>query len=48
MAKQLIEGYTDDTVRYCPYCGEPVNESNSENQYKCNNCECKFYVIEGD
>lgn len=48
MAQQLIEGYTDDKVRYCPYCGEPVYDSNCENEYTCHNCECKFYVIEGE
>lgn len=48
MSKVLIEGYADDTVRYCPYCGTPVYESNSENEYTCNNCECTFYVIEGE
>lgn len=41
-------GYTDENIRYCPYCGESLDYISLVGETKCLKCGKSFVVIEGE
>ena len=41
-----ITGWADTNVRFCPYCGEQIEDVNGNGECTCSNCTLSFYVIE--
>ncbi len=44
----VVTGYIDGTIGFCPYCGASLETTSFISETKCEDCERTFYVVEGE
>ena len=45
---EVVTGYVDGTISYCPYCGASLWSANFIGETKCEDCGRSFFVLEGE